>query len=364
MPVIPEPTPVTVPLPCFGLEYSPRQRKCQDCPHQTDCKVYMGSKLDKVPLDKVLWNIVPENYGVEAYGYADDLEQPHLRRLYEDCYRSVFGELPKDASLVSLHQRAIVKNAMAAECSVRLFMLACMVAHKMVQEDVVRHTEKLEASNFSAVSLTKPGAVSKAIAYKEVCAREFGTYSPTSLLILAKERNEKSQFESFLDGLLSSEITAAKNLIQYKIHHSGPWEQAAYESDELSLSPHWLALEEDYVNKVLNPYLENPKRKKVSRAIYDHRYNVLDTIKFLKKNPSYAKTLWLWRQQIMPKAVLAVLRYFNLRTDDFLYSRNPVRKTMDFWKTLALAIRHYHCWLYVQGLPSFFTRRVLTGPKA
>jgi hypothetical protein len=59
----------------------------------------------------------------------------------------------------------------------------------------------------------------------------------------------------------------------------------------------------------------------------------------------------------MPEALKQVLSAFNHKPDDFLYPREPVTDPMKFWFHLALAIRHYHCWLYLNNEPSYFTPR-------
>lgn len=340
--------PQKAPLPCFGLEHNRSDPQCQVCPHADGCLAHMGSRANKVTLDRVKFDIVPEKFRKEALE-MDDPELPHLQRIYTDCYASVFHRNPVDN--ISQFRSVVALNAQKAQCSVRMFMLANMVAHKIHSEHVIKNTEKLRASPFKAKLLTGELSIKRAKTYQEMCHDQFGTFSLTSLAVLT-DSDDKDDLASVM---LSSEITAAKWVVRYKIFNGGPAELMLYESEELQLAPEWLAIEQSYVDLILKPYIE--RKIKGSEAVERHRFNAFQVHTYYKRHMNNQRLAWLTRQSILPNAVKQVVSIFKHQPDDFLYPREPVTDAMQFWKSLALTIRHYHCWLYLEGAPSYFTPR-------
>lgn len=307
----------------------------------------MGSRADKVTLDRVKFDIVPEKFREDALD-MDDPELPHLQRLYTDCHLSVFHRNALDN--ISQFRSVVALNAQKARCSVRMFMLANMVAHKIHNEHVIKNTEKLRATPFRAKMLTGELSIKRAKTYQEMCHNQFGTFSLTSLAVLT-DGDDKNDLAA---TMLSSEITAARWFIRYKIFNSGAAE-LLYETEELQLAPEWLAIEESYVDFILKPFIE--RKIKGSAAVQRHRFNVFQVHTFYKRHMTNQRLAWLTRQQILPDAVKQILSIFRHQPEDFLYPREPVTEPMKFWKSLALSIRQYHCWLYLQGAPSYFTPR-------
>jgi len=349
-----ERTPQKAPLPCFGLEHSRTDPVCQQCPHEKECAKYMGFRYDKVPLDKVRWDLVPEKFKMEALD-MDDPELPHLNRLWVDCYLSVFHKKPKES--ISLYAEKIAANARAVPCSVRMFILANMVAQREHERQIVENTDKLNRSPFRAKMLTGALSIKRATTYQEMCHDEFGTFTLKSLSILTDndpdgEEDLKDDMESIM---LRSEVTAATWYVRYKIFNEGPGEDTLYESEELQLAPEWLAIEQTYIDIILKPYIE--RKIKGSPSVERHRHNVFQVHAHYKRNMSVQRVAMLARQRIMPEAIRQVCSVFNHTADDFLYPREPESKPMRFWRRLALTIRHYHCWLYLNNEPSYFSSR-------
>jgi hypothetical protein len=348
--------PQTAPLPCYGLERSMADPQCQTCPHTEGCRLHMGVRDGKVPLDKVKFKIAPACFDMEVLR-AEDPELPHLQRLYCDCYASVFQRNPVDN--VSLYRKQIIDNANKASCSVRMYLLANMVAHVVHERTVVGHTEKARAATFTAKLLAADFGVKRAQTYQQLCHDRFGTFNLTSLSVLA----DTDQKNTLADIMLNSEMVAACWLVRHRIFHSGESEPLMYEDKELQLAPEWLATEETYLRHVLRPYCG--RTLKGTEAVERHRHNALQTHKYYKKHVTAQKLAWITRQQIFPEAVRRVCANFNHKPGDFLHERTfvvdpnvqPVRSPLDFWRTLGLAIRHYHCWLYVNGEQSYFTPR-------
>lgn len=351
--------PQKIPLPCYGLEHNKLDPMCQNCPHHDGCREYMGSRLDKVTLDRIQFHLVPEAFDKEAFNMAfdvDDPELPYLQRLYADCFTSVFHKNPTDN--VSRFKAEIAANARKAECSVRMFMLANMTAHRVHEKEVVVNTEKLRAARFTASLLKGELSIKRAKMYQAMCKDQFGTFSLTSLAILT-DTDDKEELEA---TMLRSEITAAQWLVRYKIFNSTIGEMSMFASEELQLAPEWLAIEDTYVELVMRPYVAKTIRG--TEALERHRFNAFQVHGHYKSHIASQRLAMIARQRIMPEAVKHVLGSFNHHPDDFLYPREPVLKPMEFWKRLALTIRHYHCWLYINGEPSYFTpRRIETLPS-
>jgi len=358
--------PKKAPLPCFGLDHNRHDPICQACPHFDSCLAHTGSRADKVPLNQVRFNLIPANVPekfrrsvrheimcvTDRTMHLDDPEIPHLQRLYADCYYSVFLRNPTDN--VAQVKDAIVTHARKAACSVRMYILANMMAHKVHEANVIKNTEKLRAAKFHAKLLAAAFSVKRAKAYQQMCHDEFGTFTLTSLAVLT-ESDGKDNIES---TMLRSEVTAALWFVRYKIFNGGDALSAAaemYKQEELQLAPEWLAIEKSYLDLILKPYVA--KTIHDTEAVERHRFNVFQVHHHYKGHLSSQRLAFMARERIMPQAVNTVLNAFNQRPDDFLYPRIAVKDPLDFWQSVALTLRHYHCWLYLNGLPSYFTPR-------
>ena len=334
------------PLACFGLELDRYDPQCKSCPHFNDCLVHMGSRADKVPLSKIRFDIVPEVFQKDVYE-TDDPEAPHLQRLYVDCFSSVFHTHTTDN--VFKYRTEILSSARKVNCSLRMFLLANMVAHEIHQNEVITHTERQAKANFRPKLLTGQLAIDRANTYQELCTNRFGTFSLKSLSILSDD--DKNTLDA---PLLQSEITAGRKIISLKIHTSEPAEPLLYESEEIQLAPEWLALEETYSEHVLKKYIVSKTGTQVQQR---HRFAVTQVLSYYKRYTNTAKHAWLTRQSIMPEAVRFVLSSFNYQPDDFLYAREPVTDAMQFWTRLGLVIRHNHCLRFLAGDSSYYTPR-------
>jgi hypothetical protein len=312
----------------------------------------MGARLNMVPLNQLKFDIVPDEFREEAYDLTfnlDDPELPYLQRLYADCYLSVFHCNPLDN--VFRYKEDIARNARQAECSVRMFMLANMVAHGQHEKTVIDHTEKNRAAKFHARLLAADLSIKRAKMYQELCHDRFGTFSLTSLAVLT-DTEAGDDLES---AMLRSEVTMAQWLVRYRIFHSEEAETRLYENLELQLAPEWLAIEQTYLDHILKPYIQHAIRG--TELVERHRFSTFQVHAFYKKHLTNQRLAWCARQRILPEALRTVVNSFGLQPEDLLHPREPVRSPMELWKHLALAIRHYHCWLYLNGEPSYFTPR-------
>ena len=341
--------PQKAPLRCYGLEHNAADPMCQQCPHYAGCLEHMGSRANKIPLNHIRFNILPERFRQHVYDLQDP-ELPFLQRIYSDCYASVFHRNPTDN--VSLYKQKIVASARAVPCSLRMFILANMVAHEVHEKEIINHTEKLRAATFRVKLLTGDFAVKRAQTYQELCRNRYGTFTLKSLDVLCNEDRPAG------DALMERNETAVGLwVVRHRIYRSLPPDEtslALYEDIEFNLEPEWLALEENYERLVFSPYLKN---KTGSEALQQHRFNVSQVLGHYKKHPALAREAWLSRQTILPQAVASVLSRFSYRPEDFLYPRDPVTDIMAFWRELGLVIRHNHCLKHLDGEPSFFGPR-------
>lgn len=351
--------PKKIPLACYGLEQDRNDPICKKCKHFEGCRRYMGSRVDKVPLDRIKFDIVPVAFREESFDtdVVADPELPHLQRLYADCYLSVFKQNPTDN--VSRFTEEIANSANHVGCSVRMYMLSVMVAHTVHEKTVVEHTEKLRAAKFSAKQLTGKLAARRAAEYQDMCHTRFGTFTLSSLAILTDGDDSQTMDAK----MLRSEVTAATSFIRLTIFSSAPQEKNMYDSEELQLAPEWLAIERTYLDTVLKPFMA--KTLKGTPVIERHRFSVVQTLGHYKRHLRSQRLVWLARQRIMPQAVQRVCASFGVQPDDFLHDpvytidleKTPTLSPMRFWKTFALTLRHYHCWQFLHHEPSYFTPR-------
>lgn len=346
-----EQTPQKAPLACYGLEHDPHDPVCKKCPHTKSCAEFTGCREGKVPLNRVRFDITPDVYRLSVVEPTDP-EFPQMQRLYHDCFGSVYEANPTDN--VSLHKDEIAANARKANCSIRLFMLANMVAHAAHEKEVLRHTDRARATSFRVKLLTGKLAVSRAKDYKDMCQKLYGTFVLSSLSALSGEKVVDHE-----NAMLNSEVQAGCWVVRNKIRYALPMDDvllAFYESDEIQLDPHWLALEASYVRLVLEPYIKGGK-KTGTQAQLHHRHNTWQAHAHYKNHPRDARHAWVMRHTILREAVKRVVNTFNYQPDDFMVDTVPVKDMMEFWRLLALAVRQNHCLKFIAGEPSFFTAR-------
>lgn len=355
-----ERTPQKAPLPCFGLEHDKYDKQCRACPHADACIEHMASRVDKLPLDKLRFDILPEKFRVHSYAIheMEDPELPYLQRLFCDCYASVFGKNPTEN--ISRYKDLIAAGARKVPCSVRMFIMSNMVAHEVHEATVIEHTEKNRAARFTGKLLTGKLAVKRATEYQEMCQERFGTFSLKSLEVVTD--TDKDSLE---ETMFNSESTVGNWIVAYKIHARAPRLEtilALYADKELALAPEWLALEETYTEHVIRPYLD---KKTGSETLQRHRFNVWQAHAQYKNRISIGRNAWLARQQILAKTVATVVSNFGYRPGDFLYPREPITDMFTFWMELGGVIRHNHCWRFLRGEPSYFTaRREIVRPSS
>lgn len=342
--------PQKAPLPCYGLEHDRADPQCQACPHYAGCLEHMGSRADKVPLDRLRFDIIPKEFQKKIIHEAEDPEIPYLQRLYSDCFASIYHRNPADSA--SYYKSEIAANARRANCSVRMFILANMVAHEMHQKTMIEHTERQRAVPFRAKLLTNDLSVKRAETYQEMCNDRFGTFSLKSLEVLTDV--DRDDIDAKMEH---NETTAGLWVVRFRIYNGvqrDPTLTALYADKEFDLDPEWLALEPSYGALVLDAYRA---KRTGTEALQRHRFNVIQSLGHYKKHPAMGRAAWLARQDALPRTVRVVVSRFGYQPEDFLYPREPITDMMNFWLELGLTIRHNHCWRLLEGETSFFGPR-------
>lgn len=346
---IPQPTAVKAPLPCYGTGYSAKDAECAACPHRPGCMEIMERKLRYVPLRLAKFDLVPPDYDlVYEKTFAEDPEIAAMQRTYVACYRTIFGKHPPDSAQSRAPQ--IADAAKRNDCSIRLYLLACMLGHSIHQGTLKELAGRAKAAPFTVRHLTGKIAEGRAKMFRETCAKEYGTFSVSSLDTLSGLSLDKDSPEY---KVLTSEVKVGHFIVDYKIGQGGPVYQALYRELETTLDPLWLAIEESYKVTILDGHLARPRGTDTEKS---HRFAVTQAITYLKKHKQAGLMVHITRQDLMPKAIREVLSLFGYGVDDFEIENTPVTDPINLWVTLGLAIQHHQCLKYLDDEHSMLFR--------
>jgi hypothetical protein len=278
-----------------------------------------------------------------------DPDIQNLDRVYRDCFKAIFNCKPRDDA--RRYKKEILNLVSSSGYSLKMFILANMVAHKISQETVVECTEKAQSTVFTAKALSMPYAVKRCKAYAETCEKDYGIFNLSTLSSLANEDYASNDIES---AMLHSEIVAGRFVTTYKIMHGGKPYDALYEHEELTLSPYWLAIEPTYKLHVLDRYWPN---RCGTEKQNQHRFEVICIHKQLARHVKDQYRMFLIRQRIMSKALESVLMMQHHKPQDFLISNKPVTDAMTLWLSIGRIIQHYQCYLLYSDESSLFQNR-------
>jgi len=306
----------------------------------------MLSRLNRIPLSKATFRILPEAYEMRFNIDIDDPETPELQRVYLLCHTTVFGKEPTNYN-IGKYREDIITNVRKANCSLRLFLLSNMMGHLRMEAEMVAKTPLHRTRHFKVHMLADSKALERASMYSELCRKKFGTFTLSALSALHETNYEANDIEY---KMLNSEVTAGRWLVGHKMVHEGPPYDLFYECEEMNLDPYWLAIEDTYKKLVLD------RDAKSSLEIRRHRYSVVQSIGFLKRHKNVAITVFRARQQILPQAVARVLEHFGYKVDDFEIEDKAITNPLELWVTLGRAILHYNLLNYLHGEKSIFNR--------
>jgi hypothetical protein len=337
----------SVPKSCYAVEFDLSNQVCQQCEFQQSCYEALGARKHRITLDKVEFTLVPSEFGISKIP-CDDPELPTIERTYVLCHQTIFGRRPKDK--IGKHLNSILANVRKSKASIRMFMLANMVGYQQHQKTVAAHVDREEKKYYNTKLFTYANSVTRVAMYQEICQKEFGTFNLSSLDTLTEGGYAENDIERRMEH---SEMTAARAVIGHKIHRGGPPWEAVYESQELTLDPHWLATEKTYKTTIIAPYLAGNRGSKVQAS---HRYSVLQVEAQMKKKKDWAIAIFQARERVMPGVVSRVLHHFGYLPKDFEFEQKPVTAAMDFWVNVAQAIQHVECLRFIDGDRSVFKR--------
>lgn len=337
----------SVPKSCYAVEFDLSNPVCQECEFQKSCYDALGGRKQLVPLDRVEFTLVPKEYGLSKIP-CDDPELPTIERTFILCHQTIFGRRPKDK--IGKHLNSIMSNVRKSGVAIRMFMLTNMVAHQQHQRTVAEHTDREEKKFYHPKNMIYEHSIKRVEMYREMCQKEFGTFNLSSLDTLTEGGYAENDIERRMEH---SEFTAARSLVGHKIHRGGPQWLAVYDSQELTLDPHWLATEKTYEDTILTPYKAGNKG---STAQASHRYSTLQVLREMKRKKDWAIAVFQARERVMPGVIRRVLHHFGYRPNDFEIGREPVEKAMDFWVSVAQAIQQVECLRYIDGDRSVFRR--------
>jgi hypothetical protein len=276
-------------------------------------------------LTALSFSLTPELLQLKA---PRDPEASEIQALYERCYLTIFGAMPKD------RLDDLVKET---GCSLKLCMLAAMRGHHETSPQL----------SFYANMLLGPSAISRTLLYRKACANEFGTFDLEALDSITDSRNKGLEAR-----ILNSEIIAGTWVVGFKMRCSGPYGLPLYNAKELCLDPYWLAIEPSYGRLVLEPNLTNPT---TVSELKQHRYDVSRTLVELKRHRQKARSVFSIREKIAPEAVDRVLNHFGFQAADFTTSEPVVSDLLKFWGRLALALKNHFVSRFVDGDRSALT---------
>ena len=340
---LPVPSSIAKPLECFGDGYQATDMDCAVCPHRQRCMVVMGKRRTHVPLSAAQFKLVPDSYElVYEKTFIEDPEIADMPRTYIACYRTLFAQHPKDTSRVQQEADSIARAARRNDCSVRLYMLACMMGHAVEQSQRVKHNGR-NAVPFLVKHLLGKIPETRAKMFRDLCAKDYGTFSVSALSTLTGTLVDKSSPEY---KLLTSEIKAGQFIVDWKSKQGGPVYEALYSELELTLDPMWLAIEDSYKVYVLDPYQENHRGTDMEKS---HRHAASMSINYLKKHKQAGIMAFQARESIMNKALGSVLSLIGYGLDDFLIENEPVTDTIGMWVSIGLAVQHHQCLRYLNG---------------
>lgn len=336
-----ERTAKSAPKPCYALEFDLSTSMCQECEFQKSCFESMGMRRNRLTLDKLIFKLVPKGYGLSDIDMGEDPEIPQLEATYLLCYKTVFGTTARDST--RRYENEIIANFRKTKSSLRLFILANMVAHQQRQITVAAKMQREAKHWFSAELLTNAQAITRLDDYRDMCRKAFGTFDIGSLSLLTNGEYEHNDIEK---KMLHSEITAARSLVSYKIGHGGTGLAHVYDREELTLDPFWLATETTYMKTVLEPHM---KGRKSTKAVNNHRHSVTQVIAEMKRRRDWSIAIFQAREHIMQPALRSILHAWGFEPNDFEFEGETVDNPMDFWVFVSRAIQHVHCLRYASG---------------
>lgn len=318
--------PIPRPLECFGSEFKTDATMCNKCLHRTECMRAMGFRINRVPVSKTSFDLVPV-----VLQPSSTIQNPdtNVHTIFHACHDAVFGR-PCKYNIPSGGREKIIAAAEQADCGLKLFITAVMIAHY----------EANPTDPFYPNMLFGQSAIKRVNMYRTYCREKFGHFD---IGAFNKLRGHVDDTEA---KMLNSEILFGQMIIGYRLKSDIQPFSYIYQLREIGFDPLWLAIEETYTD-VLERHIRN--EDPVTGHLATFRHTVFQIKKSLKSNKvRLVETLGI-RQKIMPMAIQQVLYYHGLRDKDFEIENVPVVSVSHFWLVLGKAINSYYCWKAADG---------------
>jgi hypothetical protein len=322
---MPKRTPIeNPPKSCFGTEYESADSKCLACPHGEECRKYLGSRVGYHSLRTAKFRLVPEKLAIKVYDVSDP-EDVDVQRLYERCYKMVFGESKIDyVRRLEDGEQRIKRGAAQSECSLEMFILCNMLGWKKMNKD----------RRFYATVLMGNGAVKRVEMYHEACRKLYGVFDARAIMSFLGLEDEKA--DSIQSSFYSSEVVAATFIVGCKVAGTKDILEQMYLEKEIAFDPVWLAIEPSY-EVILRKHLEKPVG---TREQLRHRYRVTSALRELKRSQAKAISAFQLRERTAARVLVEVLQRYGLTVDDLEIGKS-VTDMLTFWAKLGLAVQRY-----------------------
>jgi hypothetical protein len=315
----PHPAP---PMSCYGTFQDTANDTCILCKHRVGCAELMGRRLNRVTLDKLKVQLLPEKYGLVNFGDFNP-EERDLQATFAVCHRLVFGT-DSDASL-SRYRKDILSNARQLKCSVRMFILTNMIGHQ----------KAYPRDPFNPAMMADGRARSRVAQYAEACKSKFAVFDLTALDTLA--RTDCRDFE-INKRMLESEALAADWIVNFKLWNAGKPFDLMFETNEMLLDPNWLAIEPHY-----EKFIQADLAKRAEGKLREFRHEVIQTTARLKTHRHQAIGNFRARELAVQQTITSILTKFGLKPDHFEIANEPLTDPLHVWSRLGLAIQHVEC---------------------
>jgi hypothetical protein len=299
----------------------------------------------KQTLDSLVFSLMPSGLDNRDYDPVDP-EFSNMQPAYELAYKAVFGDASVPDS-ITRHKtaRVTVERACSqADCTLRLFLLSNMLAHRFANPDM----------RFYANMLLGEAAARRVGTYRELAVRLYGAFDAYALFKIADGNNPAISQHTFAlleERMLCSEIVAGSWVLGAKARGDDNAVTNMLATKELSLDIVWLAIEPAF-QAARAAHLADPTAGTALQC--RRRHDVIRTLALLKRNANVARAVFTARESAAAKALPTILGRLGFSTADFemsykLNSEPCVDDMMSFWLKLGAAVQHSWCVDYASG---------------
>lgn len=276
-------------------------------------------------LEQLTFDLVPDGLH-KPDETAEVIDEFTANDVYRQTYRMVYNEWPRTD--LGKHWKAATANAKKASMDFRTFCLFHIAGYAVTHE----------FTPFFTSSLTGSKAHEKIDGYRQACLRKFGVADGKALGLMLN-----IDLYDIDDEMFRSEVRFGRFIVG-----RGTCSDAdlvyAYDFDEISFSPYWLAIEQTYYELVFTPYIEKvrtvahwEKKTLGTDAQLRHRHLVTQVRSGLKRRSHLLSTILASRSRIMPKAAKFVLDQHGFDRQARISDDALITCARTFWTSVAEA---------------------------